>query len=244
MSGSVTLRNVWLRYPRVSSQHRRLLTPATWRKGPAEEGRWALSGLDLDLQSGDRVALIGRNGAGKTTLLRVLAGIYAPQRGDYLRHGRVACLLDTGYGLDPNVSARRNAVSRAIISGLPRREALTQAEAALDFAGLTEVADDPIRTFSMGMMARLIFSISTQTPHDILVLDEAIGAGDAAFQARAQERIASLLESASVVVCASHSRDFLASFCSEAVYIDGGRCVARGPFVEVHEKYETDLAST
>lgn len=241
MKTRLILNDVWLRYPTVTSQHRRLLTPSTWRGAEGGELRWTLQGVNLRLESGDRVALIGRNGAGKTTLLRILAGVFAPQKGHYEREGRIGCLLDTGYGLDLNVSARTNAVSRGILMGLSRSESRSQAEAALDFAGLEDVADQPVRTYSTGMAARLVFAMSTQYDHDILILDEAIGAGDAAFQTKAKDRIASILESASIVICASHSRSFLETFCTEAILLEDRGIAARGPFSEIQDRYENSF---
>ena len=145
----------------------------------------ALDGVDLLLRCGDRLALLGRNGAGKSTLLRVMAGIYEPSRGRIKVRGRVAALLGGNPGMDPDSTGRENIVLHGLYLGLSKTEIKRQTEAIIDFTELGSFIDFPLRIYSTGMRARLSFAIATAAAPEILLLDEGIGAGDAAFVEKA-----------------------------------------------------------
>lgn len=185
----------------------------------------ALRHIDLSLKPGDRVALIGSNGAGKTTLLRVLSGVYEPLEGSVSVQGHVAALTDLMLGMDVDASGHDNIVMRGIMMGLTRREAQALIPRVAEFTELGDHLQLPVRTYSQGMLLRLAFAVSTSTVPDILLLDEMIGAGDATFIQRAQQRINGLIEQAAILVLASHNEEILQRFCNRAVLLKDGQIV-------------------
>ena len=185
----------------------------------------AIDDLSLEIADGDRIGLVGHNGSGKTTLLRVLAGIYRPNSGMVRLEGSVGTLLDPTAGMDPEATGLENIFLRGYLLGLSR----SQIEAQLDdIAGFTELGDFlslPMKTYSAGMAARLAFAISTAMHHDILLIDEGIGAGDASFQEKAFSRIEGLFDRTPIVILASHSEGLIDRFCNRRVTMERGRMV-------------------
>ena len=241
MNSMVSLKGVSLQYPSMHNEATGLFSKLRNRRPVSRAKKWALRDVSMDIVSSSRVALIGSNGSGKSTLLRVIGGVLFPQAGQVVVHGNVSMLLDPGFGLNPYLSARANAQMRFLFSGMTYRQAKFATQETLDFAELSSVADDPISTFSSGMMARLVFAVSTHSRPDILLLDESLGAGDIAFQKRASGRIQELLDQASIIICASHSYDFLEMFCDEAVLLHDGQIVSSGPLRSTYEIYENTL---
>lgn len=183
----------------------------------------AIDDLTLDINSGDRVGLIGHNGSGKTTLLRALAGIYKPVKGQITIEGSVGTLLDPVAGMDHDATGLENIYLRGHLLGMSRQEIENSIDDIAAFSELGDFLALPLKTYSAGMGTRLAFAISTALHHDILLIDEGIGAGDAAFQAKAQRRIEDLFERASIVVLASHSPDLLRRFCNRTIEMRHGR---------------------
>ncbi|HEX2136047.1 MAG TPA: ABC transporter ATP-binding protein [Microvirga sp.] len=183
----------------------------------------ALDDVSFTVEHGDRVALIGHNGAGKTTLLRVLAGIYIPVRGRVRRTGTVAPLFDTGFGMDPDATGYENIRLRALYLGMSKTTLAARIDEIADFAELGSFLDMPLRTYSAGMQTRLAFAVSTSIDPEILLLDEQIGAGDAAFMAKAAERLHKLVERSGILVLASHSDDAVRRLCTKAILLEHGR---------------------
>jgi ABC-type polysaccharide/polyol phosphate transport system ATPase subunit len=179
----------------------------------------ALDGVDLSLRRGDRLALLGRNGAGKSTLLRVMAGIYEPTRGSITVKGRVAALLGGNPGMDPDSTGRENIVLHGLYLGLSKADIKRHAEAIIDFTELGSFIDLPLRTYSSGMRARLSFGIATAIVPEILLLDEGIGAGDAAFIEKANRRLNEFVGSSGILVLASHSPSLVRQFCNKYVLL-------------------------
>jgi len=193
----------------------------------------ALNGVSLAFDHGDRVALLGANGAGKSTLLRVLAGVYEPIRGRVQREGRVASLFDVGLGLDPESTGYENILLRGIFLGMNRREIRARRDAIADFTELGDYLAMPLRTYSSGMMLRLAFAVSTHVDAEILLMDEWIGAGDAAFTKKAQARLTELVEGAAILVLASHSEELVRRTCNKAVLLKQGTIARVGSVDEV-----------
>ncbi|MDR3473971.1 MAG: ABC transporter ATP-binding protein [Devosia sp.] len=185
----------------------------------------ALDHLDLQINDGDRVGLVGHNGSGKTTLLRVLAGIYKPSAGTITIRGRVGALLDPHAGMDPESTGIENIYLRGYMLGMSRREITAKLDEIVDFTELGEFLSLPLRTYSAGMYARLAFAVSTAAQHDILLIDEGIGAGDASFQLKARQRIEDLIDRTRIVVLASHSEDLIARFCNRRLEMAHGKGV-------------------
>jgi ABC-2 type transport system ATP-binding protein len=198
----------------------------------------ALEGVTLTFQHGDRVALIGANGAGKSTLLRVLAGVYEPMRGIVQSEGRVAPLFDIGLGLDPESTGYENIILRGLFLGMSRSEISARSKAIAAFTELDDYLAMPLRTYSTGMMLRLAFSVSTHVGAEILLMDEWIGAGDAAFTEKAERRLLELVEGAAILVLASHSENIVRRTCNKAVLLRQGAVAHFGGVDEVLQAYK------
>jgi len=164
----------------------------------------AIDGLNLEINDGDRIGLVGHNGSGKTTLLRVLAGIYKPSGGAITVTGKVGALLDPNSGMDPESTGIENIYLRGYMMGMSRREIASKLDDIAEFTELGDFLSLPMRTYSAGMFARLAFGVSTAAHNDILLIDEGIGAGDAGFQKKARDRIESRFDRTPSVNLASH----------------------------------------
>lgn len=186
----------------------------------------ALDGVSLSLTRGDRLALHGRNGAGKSTLLRVIAGIYEPTEGEVKVEGRVAALLGGQPGMDPDSTGRENIILNGLLLGLSKSEIKNHTEAIVEFTELGAFIDLPLRTYSHGMRARLAFGIATAVVPEILLLDEGIGAGDAAFIEKADRRLTEFVNHAGILVLASHSEALIRRFCNKSVLMERGKVIA------------------
>jgi homopolymeric O-antigen transport system ATP-binding protein len=197
----------------------------------------ALNDITIKLERGDRLALIGRNGAGKTTLLRVMAGIYEPLTGSVRIKGRVATVFEITLGLDPESTGYQNIYLRGRYLGLSTRDIQDLTREVADFSELGDFLHLPLRTYSAGMQARLAFGVSTSIAPEILLLDEGIAAGDAAFRHKAFARIEKLAQKASIIVFASHDPDLVTHFCTTAVLLEQGQVAAQGPAKEVYRDY-------
>ena len=182
----------------------------------------AIEGLNLEIKDGDRVGLIGHNDSGKSTLLRVLAGIYKPSGGAITIEGKVGTLLDPQAGMDPESTGIENIYLRGYMMGMSRQEIASKLDEIVEFTELGEFLQLPLRTYSTGTFARLAFAVSTSAQNDILLIDEGIGAGDAAFRKKAQERIESLFRRTPIVILASHSESLIAEFCNRRLQLEHG----------------------
>ena len=185
----------------------------------------ALDQVSLQFQKGDRVALIGHNGAGKTTLLRVLAGIYEPRVGWVKVEGRVTPMFDINLGIDPESTGYENIILRGLYLGLTRAEIMERRDSVAEFTELGPFLDFPVRTYSAGMHARLAFAMATCINPEILLLDEGIGAGDASFMEKANERLAQFIAKTGILVLASHTDALVRKLCNKAVLMEHGRAV-------------------
>ncbi|HEY5851877.1 MAG TPA: ABC transporter ATP-binding protein [Lysobacter sp.] len=197
----------------------------------------ALDKISLELQKGDRLALVGHNGSGKTTLLRVLAGVYEPTTGTVTSEGHVAALFDTALGMDPEATGRENIMLRGAYLGLSRRELRNSFDEIAAFTELGEYLDMPVRTYSAGMAMRISFAVSVQVKPDILLMDEWIAAGDAHFMNKASAKLEELIERSGIMVLASHSEDLLRRFCNRAILMRQGEVIHQGSVDEVLAEY-------
>ncbi len=198
----------------------------------------ALRDINLHLREGDRVGLVGHNGAGKSTLLRLLSGIYEPTRGSADVRGRVAPVFDLGVGMDPEISGYENIIIRGLFLGQTRKQMKAKIDEIAEFSELGDYLQMPLRTYSTGMRVRLALGVVTSIEPEILLLDEGIGAVDAAFMAKARVRLAEMVERSGILVFASHSNDFLAQLCTTALWVDKGEIRQAGLVSEVVEAYE------
>ena len=185
----------------------------------------ALSNINLELKSGDRLGLVGHNGAGKSTLLRALAGVYEPSAGEFVRQGTVASLIDPALGIEPDASGVENIMLRGLVMGLSKRQIDDLTPEICEFSGLGEYVNMPVRTYSTGMLMRLAFSISTSVEADILLMDEWLSVGDADFTAKAEQRMKDVVAKSGILVLASHSPELIAKECNRVIHLEHGRIV-------------------
>ena len=197
-----------------------------------------LRGIDLSIPAGSITALIGANGAGKSTLLKVLAGIYEPTRGQLHASGRISALLTASIGLNPDATGRENIITRGLFMDVHPRDMRPRIDEIIEFTELGYFIDMPVRTYSAGMMIRLCFAVATSVRPQILLMDEWVGAGDAAFLNKARRRMEDFLSGTSVLVLASHSVPLLKEWCNRAILLDHGHIVAMGSVDEVGAAYE------
>jgi len=200
---------------------------------------WALRDLTLKVRRGESVGLVGRNGAGKTTTLRLLAGITRPTQGTIATHGRVASLLNVGAGFHPELTGRENVLLNGIILGLSRREVKERYAAIVEFAGLESAfMDTAVKHFSSGMYARLAFAVAVHTEPDLLLVDEVLSVGDAAFQDRSLRRMLEFRDRGqAAIVFVSHNLAAVELMCQRAVWLDHGSVCAAGRTSDVLRAY-------
>lgn len=189
----------------------------------------ALTGVTLEVKEGDRLGLVGRNGAGKSTLLKVLARLVYPQLGDVKIEGRIVPLLARGLGIEPELSGFRNIDLPMRLLGATQAEVRLARKEVPEVSGLGDFIHMPVRTYSDGMRARLLFAICTAVRGDVLVMDEWLSAGDAEFLQRAQERLRALVSETPIVVLSSHSLEIIRGICNVVCWMEAGRIVMSGP---------------
>jgi ABC-type polysaccharide/polyol phosphate transport system ATPase subunit len=203
----------------------------------------ALDELSVELHNGDRVGLIGQNGAGKSTLLRVMSGGYRPSSGTISIEGEVGSLLTLGVGFDVDDTGLENIYTGCLFYGMKPKQIREQTDQIAEFTELGEYLRMPVRTYSSGMQVRLSFAIATAIDPDILLLDEVLGAGDAQFIIKAQQRIERLMERASLMVLASHSNAVIRQLCNKAIYLHAGQIEEFGPVESAIAAYERYVAA-
>lgn len=240
----VELRDVSLKfvsyYDKSYSLKRAALDLILRREGPAPVAEfWALRNVDLRVGSGERLGIVGHNGAGKSTLLRLLARIYPPTSGVVSVRGDVAPLIEMGAGFNPELSGRDNILLNGAMLGFSKRAMEAKVDGIFEFTELAEFAELPLKYYSSGMSMRLAFAIATEIEPDILLIDEALNAGDAAFVEKAKVRIKGLLDRSNVVIVVSHDLDALREVCTRCIWMDHGRIVGDGPTDEIIRSYLT-----
>ncbi|XBS68531.1 ABC transporter ATP-binding protein [Acerihabitans sp. KWT182] len=182
----------------------------------------ALENISFEIAKGDRVALIGHNGAGKTTLLRVLAGVYHPTAGNISIKGEVVSLIDMAMGMDSEATGYQNIFIRGILLGLTRKEILRHIDYIIDFSELGEYITLPVRTYSSGMLLRLAFAIISILKPSVLLMDEWLTVGDTSFQQKMGKKLEEMVNSASVLILASHSKVTVKKFCNKFFLMENG----------------------
>ena len=212
-----------------------------WMKGALTyEQLWALRGVDLEVARRERLGVVGRNGAGKSTLLKVISGVLRPTLGEAEIAGQVAPILELGTGFDYELTGAENIALNALLLGRRRTEIDERFDEIVEFSGLGEFIDSPIRNYSSGMLARLGFAIATAWTPDLLVLDEVLAVGDAAFKRRCEERMEEIRGRGSAVLLVSHDLDAIRSNCDRCVWLDRGEIRAVGAVEDVLDRYEDD----
>ena len=201
----------------------------------------AVDDVSFSIKRGEAVGLVGRNGAGKSTLLKLVTGIINPTSGSIAVRGQVAPLLALGNGLDPTLTGRENIYLNGAILGYNKDFLKAREAAIIEFSELDEFIDAPVRTYSSGMTMRLAFSIATAASPEILILDEVLAVGDAAFQEKCQTRINEIILDGATVFFVSHNLSNIVQLCDRAIWLDHGKVVMDGPAAEVADAYRKDI---
>ncbi|OYX69350.1 MAG: ABC transporter ATP-binding protein [Rhodospirillales bacterium 35-44-4] len=240
----LTAFNISVDFPLYHSDNRSLkktiLGATTGRFSQDDKNRpvvQALRNVSFTLRSGDRLGLIGSNGSGKTTLLRALSGIYQPSLGSLSMEGRLTSLLDPGQGMNMELSGRENIRLRGYFLGLPAAEIARLEADVEDFAEIDQFIDIPVRNYSSGMVVRLAFAMATAIHPEILLMDEWILAGDAAFMEKAKRRVEAMVNKADILILASHSSNIIAEWCNRLIWLEQGKIKAEGKPLEVLSQY-------
>ena len=234
------------RFAKPSDRFWQAVWPSAFRSAsqtadPAANEFVALAPLNLQVRRGEALGLVGRNGAGKSTLLQMVCGTLNPSSGSVVVNGKIGALLELGAGFNPEFTGRENIYLAAAVMGLTGAETDALFESIVEFSGIREFIDQPVKTYSSGMYVRLAFSIATSANPDILVIDEALSVGDGAFAKKSFERIMQLKEQGTTVLFCSHSMYQVESFCDRAVWLDHGRVQMEGPASKVVAAYADSL---
>lgn len=202
---------------------------------------FAIHHLSLDINSGDRLGIIGLNGAGKSTLLKTIAGIYAPHQGRIVVSGRMTPLMELGAGFDPEQTGRENIYLNGTLLGFSPVEMKARELAITEFSELGEFLDLPVKYYSSGMYGRLAFSIATMTEPEILLIDEVFATGDAHFVEKSSQRILQLVEQSQIVVIVSHNLEQIKKLCNRVIVMDKGVILKDGEPQEMLDYYTQNI---
>ncbi|HEY5986200.1 MAG TPA: ABC transporter ATP-binding protein, partial [Streptosporangiaceae bacterium] len=204
---------------------------------PRREELWALRDVDLEVTGGTSLGIVGRNGAGKSTILKVLSRITEPTSGVSRTRGRVASLLEIGTGFHPELSGRENIYLNGAILGMRRSDIDRRLDEIIQFSGVSRFIDTPIKRYSSGMYLRLAFAVAAHLEPDVLLVDEVLAVGDAEFQRKCLDTMASVERSGRTVVFVSHDLGAIASLCATSVWLESGRIRCRGKTSDVIAEY-------
>lgn len=197
---------------------------------------FALKHVSFSVEHGESLAVIGSNGAGKSTLLGLVAGISQPDEGVVTVNGQVTALLELGSGFHPSLTGRENVRLNAALLGLSRRQTAEAFEHIVEFSGIREFMDEPLRTYSTGMVMRLAFSVAIHRDPEVLLIDEILAVGDAAFQAKCIEKVHEFRNAGKTLLCVSHST-MIRQLCDRAIWLDHGELILSGAVGDVLEAY-------
>jgi ABC-type polysaccharide/polyol phosphate transport system ATPase subunit len=238
MSPAVLLKGVSKRYRQYGGGRDRLVEALSLGRVGRGRDFWALRDVDLAVEPGTTLGILGRNGAGKSTLLSVVSGVLQPTSGRVGVDGRLVALLQLGAGFKPEYTGRENAVLNGLILGMSRKEALGKLDEIEAFADLGAFMDQPVKTYSSGMRARLGFAVAVSVEPDVLLVDETLSVGDAVFRQQGMQRMRQLKDGGATILFVSHGLEMIRNFCTEAALLHEGRLLAHGETGETIDRYE------
>lgn len=202
---------------------------------------WALTDVNFQIKRGEVVGLVGTNGAGKSTLLKVVAGVYKPTKGSVQAYGNICPMIELGAGFDMELTARENIFLNGSIMGYTKEFLEDSYQSIVDFSELHNFMEVPVKNFSSGMMARLAFSVATITDPEILIVDEILSVGDAAFQIKSEQKMLNMIQGGTTVLYVSHSIESIRRLCTRVAWLDHGKLVMFGDTEEVCDAYMKSL---
>ena len=220
----------------------REFVPALFRGRAWSPPFYALQNVSFRAERGEILGIIGRNGSGKSTVLKLIAGVTAPSEGEIMIYGRVSPLIELGAGFHPDLTGRENVFLNASILGMSRKQVLARFDEIISFAELWEFVDTPVKRYSSGMYIRLGFSVAVHSDPEILLVDEVLTVGDAAFQEKCLIKMREFQSRGVTIIVVSHSMGLIQDFCERALLLSGGHLLADGLPAEVVHQY-TDLIS-
>ena len=206
-------------------------------KKPKKEKLYALNNINLNIMHSETVALIGKNGSGKSTLLRVIGKIYKPTIGSVIVDGRISSMLDLGAGFHPELTGRENIFFNSAIMGLSSAKTRERLEQIIEFSELSDFIDTPVRTYSAGMLMRLGFSIAIETDPDVILIDEVLAVGDAAFQEKCYDKIEVFKNTGKTIIFVTHDLQAAKYVASRTIWLQKGDIVADGDTLDTIDKY-------
>jgi ABC-type polysaccharide/polyol phosphate transport system ATPase subunit len=211
---------------------------ANWTLGRSPKVLWALRDLNLEVNPGEALAILGRNGSGKSTLLKLISGVTQPSSGSFQRRGRIASLLELGAGFHPELTGRDNVYVNGALLGLSHAEVRARFDRIVAFSGLESFIDTPVKWYSSGMYLRLGFAVAAHMQADCLLVDEVLAVGDLDFRIRCYDRIEQMRREGTTLIYVSHDLWSVQRLCTRALLLEQGRTIAQGDAVEVIERYQ------
>lgn len=236
-TSAISVNNVSKTFRMYTNRSQSLKSLFVDRRRAKYEDFWALRDVELEIPEGKTFGLLGNNGSGKSTLLKCIAKILTPNQGSIVSRGRMAAMLEVGSGFHPELTGRENVYLNGSILGMSRPEVDRKFDDIVDFAGIGEFIDQPVKNYSSGMYVRLGFAVSIHVEPEILLVDEILAVGDADFQERCMSKFADFRREGRTVVVVSHGLEQMRGFCDEAAWLSHGRLMGTGPVNEVIENY-------
>ena len=236
-SSAVSVRGVSKRFRLYHEKNQYLKSAVMRGKRAKYDEFWALQDVSFEIESGTSFGIIGSNGSGKSTLLKCLAGILTPDKGNIEVHGRIAALLELGAGFHPEMSGRENIFLNGAILGMTQKELLLKMDSIVEFAGLEDFIDTPVKNYSSGMTVRLGFAIAINVDPEILIIDEVLAVGDSAFQQKCHEKIEEFKHDGRTIILVSHGLGDVAQLCKTVAWIEKGHLKAIGDGYDVVGEY-------
>lgn len=240
----ISLKGVSKHYTVYPNRQSRLKELLSFGKLKSSHEFWALKNVDLEVKPGTSLGILGRNGAGKSTLLKVISGVLQPTRGEVDVRGRLSALLQLGAGFNPEFTGRENAMINGLIMGLGYREMLGRFDDIEEFADLGQFMNQPVKTYSSGMRARLGFAVAVNVEPEVLLVDETLSVGDEVFRNLGMQKMRDLQQSGATILFVSHGLGMIKSFCDEALLLHKGEVMCQGKTSETLDQYQALLSGS
>ncbi len=239
----IEFRNVWKSFPRHAARVLLRTHLTRWFQSSNPDPFWALRDVSFTLDRGEGLAVVGANGAGKSTLLSLVAGLAPPDRGHVSVDGQIAALFELGSGFHPDLTGVENIRLNASLLGISRARLNELFDDIVEFSGIGDFVEEPIRTYSSGMLMRLAFSVAIHLDPEVLLVDEVLSVGDAAFQQKCFEKILEFRKAGKTLLCVSHAFGMVQQLCDRAIWLDRGELLMDGHVQQVVDAYSGRMVS-